>query len=100
MTLETVTCADFSVCVGESFDLAHSGATVRAELSSVTPLNQPSSTCSRRSFSLLFHVPTSFGFRQGICQLSHPRLGALELFLVALGPDAKGMRLEAVFNFL
>jgi len=37
-------------------------------------------------------------FKQGICILQHPAKGDLELFLVPLGLDDKGMRYQAVFS--
>jgi hypothetical protein len=36
--------------------------------------------------------------RRGIYRLHHPARGALDLFMVPLGPDACGMRYEIVFN--
>jgi uncharacterized protein DUF6916 len=35
---------------------------------------------------------------QGIYRLYHPARGALDLFMVPLGPDPHGMRYEIVFN--
>jgi hypothetical protein len=35
---------------------------------------------------------------QGIYKLENEKLGALEIFLVPIGPDEKGMRYEAIFN--
>ena len=35
---------------------------------------------------------------QGTYPMEHETLGRLEVFLVPLGPDAQGMRYEAVFN--
>jgi hypothetical protein len=51
----------------------------------------------REPFSLVFRGPRSPYARQGIYRLEHAGLGSLELFLVPLGPDAAGMRYEAVF---
>jgi hypothetical protein len=35
---------------------------------------------------------------QGIYRLHHPTRGALDLFMAPLGPDARGMRYEIIFN--
>src|SRR5262245_47328268 len=35
---------------------------------------------------------------QKIYPMEHDQLGTLEIFLVPIGPDAQGMRYEAVFN--
>ena len=52
----------------------------------------------REPFNLLFRGPRSPYARQGTHRLEHDRLGTLEIFLVPLGPDATGMRYEAVFT--
>jgi hypothetical protein len=52
----------------------------------------------REPFNLLFRGPRSPYVRQGSHRLEHDRLGTLEIFLVPLGPDATGMRYEAVFT--
>lgn len=52
----------------------------------------------REPFNLLFRGPRNPYARQGTHRLEHDRLGTLEIFLVPLGPDAAGMRYEAVFS--
>ena len=47
---------------------------------------------ARAPFSLLFDGPE--GLQQGIAALEHPALGAVQLFLVPIGPG----RYEAVFT--
>lgn len=49
------------------------------------------------AFSLLFHGPQTPILPQRIYPLDHPELGRLEIFVVPLGPDAKGMRYQAIF---
>jgi hypothetical protein len=52
----------------------------------------------REQFSLLFHGPSDPVLPQAITRLAHPALGALEIFLVPLGPHRDvPMRYEAVF---
>jgi hypothetical protein len=50
----------------------------------------------RHPFSLLFHTRPDVLIPQQICRLRNPRLGEFPLFIVPLGPDARGMRYEAV----
>ena len=53
----------------------------------------------RVPFSLLFHDADASRFLpQQIVSLRHPDLGELELFIVPLGPDERGMRYEAVIS--
>jgi hypothetical protein len=53
---------------------------------------------SRTQFSLVFRGGPDPPLQQRIYCLEHEQLGALDLFLVPLGPDAAGQRYEAVFN--
>ena len=103
MTLDQVTRSDFVQCVGQPFQIECGGQAVAAELASVTGLGFKSADdrrcVERESFSLLFHAPKQWRYPQRIYQVSHPKLGNLDVFLVPLGPDEKGMRLEAIFNF-
>ena len=103
MTLDQVTRSDFAQCIGQQFQLECGGQAVATELATVTGLGfkptEDRSRGERESFSLLFHAPKQWRYPQCIYQVSHPILGALDVFLVPLGPDEKGMRLEAVFNF-
>ncbi|HEX8066619.1 MAG TPA: hypothetical protein VF520_08855 [Thermoleophilaceae bacterium] len=55
----------------------------------------------RTPFSLVFHDADADASRfapQQIFPLRHPELGDLELFLVPLGPDERGMQYEAVIS--
>ena len=61
-------------------------------LSSYTPLE-------RGPFSLEFQTSGDHSHRpQGIYKIAHPDIRNIEVFLVPIGPDAKGMRYEAVFS--
>jgi hypothetical protein len=103
MTLDQVTRSDFAQCVGQHFQIGCGGQAVAAELAAVTGLGYKSADDrnrgERESFSLLFHAPKQWRYPQCIYHLSHPQLGELDVFLVPLGPDERGMRLEAIFNF-
>jgi hypothetical protein len=52
----------------------------------------------RRTFSLIFRGPHRPRLPQSIYRLELAALGALDLFLVPVGPDPQGMCYEAVFN--
>ncbi len=52
----------------------------------------------RRPFSLLFRGPAAPRLGQGTFRLEHAALGALDIFLVPMEPDAEGPRYEAVFT--
>jgi hypothetical protein len=52
----------------------------------------------RAPFSLVFHGPPDVVLPQQIYRLEHPELGSFELFLVAIGPDGRGQRYQAIFT--
>jgi hypothetical protein len=52
----------------------------------------------RPPFSLVFRGPMQPILPQRIYPLRHQALGAVDVFLVPIGPDAAGQRYEAVFN--
>jgi hypothetical protein len=49
-------------------------------------------------FSLLFLAPPNTPIIQSLFGIAHPVLGPMELFLVPVGQDEKGVEFEAVFN--
>src|SRR5271165_7446053 len=51
-------------------------------------------------FSLIFTGNPSPWLPQGLYKLVHSQMGECELFLVPIGPDAAGMRYQAVFSRL
>ena len=50
------------------------------------------------SYSLLFDVAAATGPTQGNLALTHPTLGTIELFVVAIGSDDDGSTYEAVIS--
>jgi hypothetical protein len=62
------------------------------------PLAMPYTPAGRRPFSLIFHQPDGAYLPQQTYALEHVTLGRLPLFLVPIGPDAHGMRYEAIFT--
>ena len=96
--LETLTFGDFSGRVGEEFRLGEAGV-AGLTLVEVTDLARPEAPGPRRSpFSLVFRGPMKPVLAQRTYALEHASLGRLEIFIVPIGPDASGMRYEAIFN--
>jgi hypothetical protein len=110
MVLQELSKGVFEECVGQTFVLSDgTGQSIEIVLSSVQSLSGSASVFSqagsrpekarRESFSLLFHAPRNWRVPQRIYRVTHPAIGEADIFLVPIGPDAKGMRLEAIFNF-
>lgn len=102
VSVETITLDDFRAHLGESFSLSTpSGQTITAQLAEVNDLgsNRPHDARLRHSFSLMFYAPATQRLSQGIYPLQHPQLGSLELFVVPVGLDARGLQLQVIFNF-
>jgi hypothetical protein len=49
-------------------------------------------------FSVLFLAPSDTPIAQRTYRLTHPHLGELDLFLVPIAKDDRGVHYEAVFN--
>lgn len=97
--LDKLTQPDFAACLGTKFGLhCQTAAPMEVELIEATVLGGPVPTGRRQGFSLIFRAPAEFLAPQQIYRLEHAKLGSLEIFLVPIGPDASGMRYEAVFN--
>lgn len=100
--LEKCTESVFSECKGHTFRIhVQSEATIEVELVDVQGLGaQPSEEepARRAPFSVVFRGPMDVQLSQGTYTVDHDMLGALDLFLVPIGPDQTGMRFEAVFN--
>ena len=86
--LEALTAADFAPHRHERFALSPGGGPqLELELVEVTgPGDRP--------FSLVFRGPGEPLLAQRIYRVEHPALGALDLFLVPIGPG----RYEAIFT--
>jgi hypothetical protein len=100
--LETFTRETFAPFLGETFRLGlDGGGDLELALIEATDLSQRGSPrgpgAPRAPFSVVFRGPRETHLPQRIYRLRHDRLGAFELFLVPIGPDAVGMRYEAVF---
>lgn len=98
--LETLTADDFSPHLNELFVLKapDSEQTIELTLTAVCEMGEGLSGPHRAGFTLTFHVPDGIYVPQQIYRLQNDTMGALEIFLVPVRPDARGMRVEAVFN--
>ncbi len=103
--LDTLTAQMFSPHAGETFRLILDDVPpIELELVSVDELKPPRPATgtveqpARMPFSLLFRNRQGLYLPQRIYHLEHEQFGAMEIFLVPLGPDAEGMRFEAIFN--
>lgn len=99
--LDSVTKDDFDRHLGAEFELElGSDTSLTLALISSDPL--PSDGVERPTrapFSLVFRSPGERRHApQRIYTVRHPELGAIEIFLVPIGPDDEGMRYEAVFT--
>jgi hypothetical protein len=89
---------NFAAALETEFRLtALENGSVTIELSEVTDAVEKTGT---RSFSLIFTVPDGYKVEQGLYDLSHETLGAMQLFLVPVGSVKGRQQLQAVFNFL
>lgn len=89
----------FAPLLGETFEIGDGDHVLQAVLVEATDLREAQGAGLRsRQFSLVWRGPPGARLEQRIHRVSHPRLGDLGLFLVTIGPDAQGMRYEAVFT--
>jgi len=100
--LDRLTSADFAPYLHQTFTVRlESLEPIPLELAGVTELEATGTEPGPRGrpFSLLFLGPVSRQYLlQHIYRLEHEQLGALDLFLVPLGPEGGRMRYEAIFN--
>ena len=102
--LETFTPETFTPHLGTTFRIHLAEVPeLDVELINVTPNETQSPENAeaerrRAPFSLLFRGPRTPVLPQRIYSLAHAQLGTFDLFLVPIGPDAQGMRYEAVFG--
>jgi hypothetical protein len=110
-SLEALTAADFRGAIGGQFLLTAGpsgngpAAPVEVALVEVSEHASAASGNFRAPFSLLFHGPLAPVMPQAIYRLDNEQLGALELFIVPIGPEPApvgqaptAMRYEVVFG--
>jgi hypothetical protein len=94
--------ADFAPLVGQPFALHVDGVGLLAfELAVAQRVGQDNGLeegGKRLPFSLIFRGPRTPILCQRIYRLEHETMGALEIFIVPVGPDESGVLYEAVFS--
>ena len=95
----------FAPHIGETFEVATAnGESFEVILSSCdeTPYGSPDDLRERLGrvpFSLVFHAGERDRFApQQTFSVRHPAIGEVQLFLVPLGPDDRGMAYQAVIS--
>jgi len=97
--LSKITIDDFSKYLHQTMDVQFTDTQATpAVLTKVTALDSYT-PIERSPFSLELQTRGDYTNRQqGIYPILHPDIKELNLFLVPIGPDANGMRYEAVFS--
>ena len=93
--LPSLTLAHFTPHIGQSFALASEQAPGKLRLLSAQSSRHPQHA-GRQGFSLVFAGQAAL--TQAVHHLVHPGLGALDIFLVPIGPGEQGQQYEAIFN--
>ncbi len=62
-------------------------------------MGQSNDDSDMERFSVFFHGPGDRYLPQSTYALDHEAMGTVDLFLVPIGKDEKGLRYEAVFNY-
>ena len=98
--LESFTVETFAGRVGEAFRIvAGADTAIDAHLIEArTWGDEGSRGRGRMPFALTFRGPLQPVLPQRIYRIEHHAIGAFDLFIVPMGPDAEGMRYEAVFS--
>lgn len=98
--LSTLTHEHFAACLNQPFLVdAGEGTEIEVELVEAQSRGKAESGSeTRQRFSLIFRGPMEPQLPQQIYALRHETLSDLQLFLVPVGPDARGLLYEAVFS--
>lgn len=97
--LDKLSSADFSPHLNQTFRLHAGELTLEIELISVEERGAAySPNAQRKPFSIIFRGPLEPILPQMIYKIEHSEMGALDLFVVPIGPDERGMRYQAVFS--
>ena len=88
----------FAKLVNRKFSVVQDSGGIEVELIECRNLSTRTKDGQRQSFSLVFRGPTRPLLTQRIYTFDFRELGCSDIFIVPIGPDAGGMRYEAVFN--
>ena len=96
--LQDLTAEAFSEHIGTRFRIhVDDERSMEVELCEVA-LHEKHAGPRPQPFSVIFRGHPRSYLPQSIYRVEHERMGTMEFFLVPIGPDAHGMRYEAVFN--
>lgn len=95
--LDTLSAADFQALIGQEIDVDAHGQRVKLEVATAAPIPSPSPR-AQPPFHLILKSRTNWRGSQGTFRLHHPRLGAIDVFTVPIGPDGSGFCYEVTFN--
>lgn len=97
--LQLLTASDFQLQMTKAFFIRFSDQIVgTAELEKVVTL-PAYSTLERKPFSIMLQTTQkNHQYQQGIYTVEQASLGTMEIFLVPVGCNEKGLRYEAVFS--
>jgi hypothetical protein len=98
--LDKLQSSDFLPYVSQTFCVRLEGiAPIDLKLAEVTELGAARGPEFRKPFSLVFLGPVSSQYLlQATYRLEHAQMGALDLFIVPLGPQQGRMRYQAIFS--
>ncbi len=96
--LDSLSIDDFRALVGSPVRVSQGASEGALEVADVRPLHNPTPRSVPPFVVTLRHAGTQRSLSQGMYRLHHPRHGALDLFMVPVGPDGRGMCYEVVFN--
>jgi hypothetical protein len=89
---------EFEAIVGQGVRLSRDAAASELEVAEARLLANPSPRAQAPFVVTLRENGAKLAFAQGMYTLHHPTLGPVELFVVPVGPDGKGMCYEITFN--
>src|SRR3712207_4120592 len=96
--LQDLTPASFEAHLGTTFRIHYGGeAPLEVVLYEVVPHERHAGP-REQPFTARFRGPRQPILPQRIYQIEHGPMGTMDIFIVPIGPDAQGMRYEAVFN--
>jgi hypothetical protein len=98
--LDNLTSQDFVPYLNQQFRI-HAGSALDAELievSAVESAERQGGASKRLAFSIVFRCSMDVVLEQRIYKIEHAAMGAMDVFLVPIGPDHVGMRYEALFG--
>ena len=99
--LSRLTHAHFEPCLNQVFQAhgEHADPPQSLELVEVNVIGEPiPGVTTRHAFSLIFRGPGDRMLRQATYRFENDTIGPLEFTIVPIGPDAKGLRYEAIFS--